>query len=53
LLETRPNIPTILCTGFSETIDEEDALKMGVRAFLLKPTYRDELLAVIREVMEG
>ncbi len=51
LLEIRADIPTILCTGFSGTINEEQALNMGIRAFVMKPLNNHELVAVIGEVL--
>ena len=44
MLEIRPSIPIILCTGFSHTMNEEKALAMGIRVFLRKP-YRIQDLA--------
>ncbi len=37
LLSIRPELPTILCTGYSDLINQEDALALGVSAFLMKP----------------
>jgi CheY-like chemotaxis protein len=52
LLRLRPDIPVILCTGFSETIDEEKAKAMGIRAFLLKPFSVQEIAGTIRRVLD-
>ena len=46
--EIRPDMPVILCTGFSEVIDEEKAKKLGVDAFLLKPIIRNKLAESLR-----
>jgi PAS domain S-box-containing protein len=53
LLHLRPDIPVILCTGFSETIDEEKAKAMGIRAFLLKPFSVKEIADTIRRVLKA
>jgi CheY-like chemotaxis protein len=37
LLQLRPDIPIILCTGFSERIDRKKASEMGIREMLMKP----------------
>lgn len=37
MLSIRPEMPIILCTGYSATIDEMTALKMGIRSLLVKP----------------
>lgn len=51
LLEIRSDTPTILCTGYSGTGDEEQVRKIGIRAFVMKPFYSGELLTVIGEVL--
>ena len=48
----RPEIPTILCTGYSSKVNEEEARQMGISAFLIKPIDFPELLQVIRNVLE-
>jgi PAS domain S-box-containing protein len=53
LLELRPGLPIILCTGFSEKISEEQALNMGIRAFLLKPYNMQELGLAVRKALES
>ncbi len=37
MLALRPDIPIIMSTGYSASIDEETALKIGLRQLLLKP----------------
>jgi signal transduction histidine kinase/ActR/RegA family two-component response regulator len=49
----RPDIPVILCTGFSEDIDEENYKTRGVSGFIMKPLSRKKLAAVIRRVLEN
>ncbi|NTV13282.1 MAG: PAS domain S-box protein [Desulfobulbaceae bacterium] len=38
-----PTTPVILCTGFSDIMDEEKARRMGIDAYLLKPINRQQL----------
>ncbi len=45
----RPDIPVILCTGFSELIDQEKAKQIGIKKFLTKPVGKEELAKAIRE----
>lgn len=52
-IKIRPDIPIILCTGFSERIDEKRAKEIGIRAFLMKPVITREIAGTIREVLEG
>ncbi|MEJ2658999.1 MAG: response regulator, partial [Desulfobacterales bacterium] len=53
LLQIRPDIPVILCTGFSSLIDEPKALSMGIRAFISKPILRREMAEAVRKVLDG
>jgi len=52
LMEIRPDIPIILCTGFSDVIDEQETKAMGIRALLLKPASIKELGPVISRALE-
>jgi len=52
LMRIRPHIPVILCTGYSHSISEERALKMGVRAFVSKPLDIRTLGTVVRKVLD-
>lgn len=40
----RPDMPTILCTGYSSKINEDKAKELGISAFLMKPLDLPELL---------
>ena len=50
LMKIRPDIPVILCTGFSELITEEQAKSMGIREFILKPISFREIARLIRRI---
>lgn len=52
ILQIRPDMPTILCTGFSEKIDEERARNIGARAYALKPLDRKDLAIIVRKVLD-
>lgn len=47
----RPDIPIILCTGYSDLFSEEDIKKMGVAKFLKKPINKETIAKAIREVL--
>ena len=51
LLEIRPNVPIILCTGFSHTMNKEKAELLGIRAFLMKPMLTGQLARLLQEIM--
>jgi signal transduction histidine kinase/CheY-like chemotaxis protein len=48
-----PDLPVILCTGFSEWVDEQAPEKIGAVKILLKPIAREELACAVREVLDG
>ncbi len=52
IMKIRPGIPVILCTGFSERITREQARRMGIREFLLKPLVSRDLAAAIRKALK-
>jgi CheY-like chemotaxis protein len=53
LLAIRPQVPVVLCTGYSERITEAQAKAMGVREYLTKPILLEKLAEVIHDVLEG
>ncbi len=53
LLEIRPDIPIILCTGFSDRIDEKSMQTIGIKAFFKKPISRNQFSKIIRKTFEN
>ncbi len=53
IISIRPDIPIILCTGFSEKINEDKARAMGLREFMLKPLVMAELSKAIRNALDA
>jgi signal transduction histidine kinase len=51
-LKIRPDIPVILCTGFSEAITEQKAKDIGVRAYIMKPYVLSEIAEIIRRILK-
>jgi CheY-like chemotaxis protein len=52
LLNIRPDVPIILCTGHSATVSAETAKTAGIKEFLMKPVARQELAEVIRHALD-
>ncbi len=52
IMRIRPSIPIIICTGYSELMTEEKALKIGIKGFLTKPFAQDEIARTIRQVFK-
>ena len=53
MVKTRPELPIVLATGFSETITPEQAHEMGIRGFVYKPILASELGQIIRNALEN
>ena len=53
LLRIRPDVPIILCTGFSETIPPEQVKDVGIREFAMKPMITREVAQLIRKVLDA
>jgi PAS domain S-box-containing protein len=53
LLNIRPGIPVLLCTGFSEIMNEEKAVSLGIKGFLNKPISTKAFAQKIREVLDS
>ena len=53
ILKIRPDIPVILCTGYSKQISKEKAEELGIRAFVMKPLTQRELADTVREVLDN
>jgi signal transduction histidine kinase len=52
ILARRPQLPVIMCTGFSETMDRSQALELGIREYVMKPVVRQELAEIVRKVLD-
>jgi signal transduction histidine kinase/CheY-like chemotaxis protein len=53
LLKIRPDIPVILCTGYSESILGKDPDWLGIREFLMKPVAFNDLASSVKRVMDN
>ena len=52
ICKIRPDIPIILCTGFSELVDQEETMQSGIRKLLTKPVGKEELAKAIRGILD-
>lgn len=49
ILLIRPDIPIILCTGYTEIISEEKAKSIGIRELILKPILMTDMAQAVRK----
>ena len=52
ILDVRPEIPIILCTGYNSKLKEKEVLDIGIRAYFLKPIIRHVFAFSIRKVLD-
>ncbi len=52
VMAIRPDLPVILCTGYSKNISEKSVAKIGIHALIHKPITRENLAGMIRKVLD-
>ena len=52
LMKIRPDIPVIVCTGYSRTLTKEMAEKLGIKALAMKPLNRKSLAILVRTILD-
>ncbi len=52
LMETRPDIPVILCTGCGSAISKKTAEEIGIKEILFKPITKMDLAKAVRKVLD-
>ncbi|MCP4723572.1 MAG: PAS domain S-box protein [bacterium] len=52
MIKIRPDIPIILCTGFSKQIGPDNAGEFGLREFLFKPVTSRNMAEAVRRALE-
>jgi len=52
LIAIRSDIPVIICTGFSDRLNEEEASTIGIKGFLMKPIVITEMAKMVRTVLD-
>jgi CheY-like chemotaxis protein len=51
-MEIRPDLPVIICTGFSRRISEQAAAEIGIKGFAYKPLVKADLADLVRRVLD-
>jgi CheY-like chemotaxis protein len=52
LIKIRPDLPVIVCTGFSEKLTPENAATLGIKGLLMKPVVITEMASTVRTVLD-
>jgi PAS domain S-box-containing protein len=53
MMEIRPDLPVIICTGYSHRISEEVAAGIGIKGFAYKPLVRADMAKLVRRVLDA
>jgi two-component system, cell cycle sensor histidine kinase and response regulator CckA len=51
IMRIRPDIPVVLCTGYSNKISETLSTQLGIRAFAYKPFIKKDMAVTLRRVL--
>ena len=52
IIDLRPDIPIIICTGYSNQLSKEQAQSIGIRKYLMKPLVIDQLAHAVRDILD-
>ncbi|MBF0525186.1 MAG: response regulator, partial [Deltaproteobacteria bacterium] len=52
MMNIRPDLPVILCTGYNDAVSLESVREYGVRDLLIKPASLNRMAASIRQVLD-
>jgi two-component system, cell cycle sensor histidine kinase and response regulator CckA len=50
-IKVRPDIPIVLCTGYSEVVSEDNAKDVGIREFIMKPIKREKIATIVKRIL--
>ena len=51
--KTRPDVPFIICTGYSDEIEVDKAARLGINRLIVKPLSMDDLAKAVRSVLDN
>jgi len=52
ILAQRPDLPILMCTGFSEQIDHQRVQALGIKGLLMKPLLNRDLAMAVRKLLD-
>jgi len=52
LFKVNPNLPIILCSGYSDNVDRKKAKEMGIKEYLLKPITQKNIGEAVRNALD-
>ncbi len=52
ILDIRPHMPIIICTGFSNLVKPKEIKELGIKAYIIKPFVKRKLAEAVRKVLD-
>lgn len=52
ILQIKPDMPIILCSGYSSVVTEKEALAYGIKKYAMKPMNITTLAQIVRDVLD-
>ena len=52
MLAVKPNLPIIICTGYSERVTPAKAKALGIKEMIMKPAVVEEIANTVRRVLD-
>ena len=52
MLQIRPGLPIILCTGYSNQISEDKVKSYGIKGFAMKPLAKKDIAVLVRRILD-
>lgn len=52
LISLRHDLPVLVCTGYSEKMNEQKSKAIGVKGLLMKPVVKSEMAQMVRKVLD-
>ncbi len=53
ILADAPDLPVLICSGYSDALSESQIKRIGIKALVMKPVVLPELSQTIREIFDG
>jgi len=53
IVKIRPDLPVIVCTGYSRELDRQELSDLGVKELLIKPYNKEKIGTTIRRILQG
>ncbi|EKD27709.1 MAG: multi-sensor hybrid histidine kinase [uncultured bacterium] len=52
IISINPNIPIIMCTGFSDLVNADTLKSIGIRECIMKPITKKEIAHIVRRILD-